>query len=343
MASSFFYRGLTSLTEESATGQISNAQSGPRKEIADDLNKRETTILFFGDMMLDRQVRKLISDNRSCSYPFSLVDPFLDGADLKIANLEGPITGNASVSLPNNGMRFTQPIECLSDLGSRFHGISLANNHIVDFGAAGFNESKKNLQMAGIGYFGDYNNSAGTYYIREVKGIKIALIGWNEFSRSGTGRVISDIERVRQEVDFVVVMPHWGEEYELLSGAAQKRTAEEFIKAGADLIIGAHTHVIQDIGEIDGKLVFYSLGNFVFDQYFQKDVTEGLAVSVTLEKTAVGLKAGYKLIPLKITTGSQPYVMDKIEAEVILERLSASPGVTDIMRAEIARGEINSD
>lgn len=343
MTSSFTYRELAPLRETSTLGQIDSAITDSKNEVAADLAERKVTILFFGDLMLDRRVRKLIGDNRSCAYPFSLIDPLIDGADIKVANLEGPITGNASESILTNGLKFTQPIECLSDLGSRFQVVSLANNHIQDFGHAGFLESKKNLQMAGIGYFGDYNNSSESYHIREVNGIKIAFVGWNEFSWTGTSRVILDIEKVRQKSDFVVVMPHWGEEYELTPKARQKKAAEEFVKAGADLIVGSHPHVIQDIGEINGRPVFYSLGNFVFDQYFRKEVTEGLAILATLKRDGSGIGASYKLIPIKITNSSQTHVMSDKEAATIFEKLAESSDVTDITRAEIVSGEINRD
>ncbi len=328
-------------------GQVSDAVNDEiRERIAKDLNGRETTIQFFGDMMLDRHVRALIDasgKDDSCDYPFSMIDPVIGTADLRVVNMEGPLTNNDSVSVKDNGLRFTQPMKCLIDIAQRFQVVDLANNHMYDFGSAGYAETKKNLTLAGIKYFGGYYNSPDTYYIKEINGFKIAFFGWNEAGGGGTKTVVADIKKVKEKelADFVVVMPHWGAEYKTIANDNQKKAAADFIGAGADLIVGSHPHVIQGAEDISGKPVFYSLGNFVFDQYFSKEVVSGLSVKLTLKRNKNGgVDSSYRLVPIAITQRSQPYETDGDEAKTVLKAISDnSPAATETFRVEIENGE----
>jgi poly-gamma-glutamate synthesis protein (capsule biosynthesis protein) len=98
---------------------------------------------------------------------------------------------------------------------------------------------------------------------------------------------LDEIVRLRPLVDYLVVFPHWGEEYKKKPHVEQIRLARAWSDAGADVIIGAHPHVIQQITRrttTDGRAVpiFYSLGNFIFDQYFSFDTTHGIAVEIEL-------------------------------------------------------------
>lgn len=328
-------------------GQVSDAVNDEvRERIAKDLNGRETTIQFFGDMMLDRHVRALIDDSDdkgSCDYPFSIIDPVLGKADLRVVNMEGPLTSNDSVSIKNNGMRFTQPMKCLIDIAERFQVIGLANNHMSDFGSAGYAETKRNLTLAGIKYFGDYYNSASTYYIKEINGYKIAFFGWNESGGGGTKTTVADIKKVKEKglADFIIVLPHWGVEYKTVANDNQRKAATDFINAGADLIVGSHPHVVQGAEQINGKPVFYSLGNFVFDQYFDEEVMKGLSIKLTLRRNKTeGIDSSYKLVPIKITKNSQPYEVDEDEAKKVFQTiLNDSPNATEIFKAELQNGE----
>ncbi len=327
------------------SAQVSESENDEvKRRISKDLNGRETTIQFFGDVMLDRHVRALIDENGGgCDYPFSIIDPALGMADLKVINLEGPLTNNESASIKNNGMRFTQPMRCLIDIANRFQVVSLANNHMMDFGSAGYAETKKNLTLAGVKYFGDYYNSGNTYYIKEINGFKIAFVGWHEFGGGGTKTTAADIRKIKEKglAEFVIVMPHWGEEYKTVANENQRIVAKAFVDAGADLIVGSHPHVIQGVEEIDGKPVFYSLGNFVFDQYFEENVMNGLSLTLTLKRDKNdGIEMSYKLTPIRITKNSQPYIMDMADAKLILKDISGYSDQTgDILKAELLNGK----
>ena len=117
--------------------------------------------------------------------------------------------------------------------------------------------------------------------------------------------------------NFLIVSLHWGEEYKLINSPAQQKLAHQIIKAGADLIIGHHPHVVQNIEKYQGKLIFYSLGNFIFDQYFSPDTQQGLAVGLEIYPD----KLVCRLFPLQINL-SQPVLMEKNKASEFLTQLA---------------------
>jgi poly-gamma-glutamate synthesis protein (capsule biosynthesis protein) len=116
---------------------------------------------------------------------------------------------------------------------------------------------------------------------------------------------------------FLIVLLHWGQEYQLKSSISQQSLSHKLIDEGADLIVGSHPHVVQEIEEYKGKLIFYSLGNFIFDQYFSKETQEGLAVGLEIYPE----KVIYRLFPIQSCL-SQPFLMEKEKAKEFLENLA---------------------
>jgi len=117
--------------------------------------------------------------------------------------------------------------------------------------------------------------------------------------------------------NFLIVSMHWGEEYKLINSPAQQSLAHRIIEAGADLIIGHHPHVVQNIEKYQEKLIFYSLGNFIFDQYFSTETQEGLAVGLEIHPD----KLVCRLFPLQINL-SQPVLMQQNKASKFLIQLA---------------------
>jgi len=117
--------------------------------------------------------------------------------------------------------------------------------------------------------------------------------------------------------NFLMVSLHWGEEYKLINSPAQQSLSHRIIKAGADLIIGHHPHVVQNIEKYQGKLIYYSLGNFIFDQYFSPDTQEGLAVGLEIHPDRLVCR----LFPLQINL-SQPVLMKQNKAREFLIQLA---------------------
>jgi len=254
------------------------------------------TILFGGDIMMDRGIRKL-GQQYGYDSLFASVTPMFKKADIVVANLEGPITSNPSKTLLSNGkitqlLEFTFDPETARALASAgIDNVNLANNHTLNFKAEGLAETKEYLSQAGIKFFGDPNNATSSEIAETKNDIPIAFVGYHEFS-SGLAPVLDTISKLSNQGYFVVVMPHWDTEYATTSSALTRAVARQMVSAGANIIVGTHPHVIQEHSYMGNVPVFYSIGNLLFDQYFSSDVTKGNIVELKLVraggKTSIG-------------------------------------------------------
>jgi len=161
--------------------------------------------------------------------------------------------------------------------------VNLANNHILDYGWEGAQETVSLLNSAGIYAvgIGSELHQACQPIIKEVKGVKLGFFGysltfpqqfWATDSTAGTcfpyeEFVYDQVQQLKKQVDWVIINCHWGKELQEIPQKYQIRLAHRLIKAGADFIIGHHPHVIQSVEVFQGKFVAYSLGNFVFGSY----------------------------------------------------------------------------
>lgn len=305
------------------------------------LTASELKILAFGDIMLDRNVFSKVKKMNDYTFPFLKVDDFLKDADFKIANLEGPITDFLSKAVTGGALSFTFSPKFIEPLKNRFNILSLANNHTLDRGEAGFSQTAGYLKNNNIIFFGSSDNRAeGISQIIEKNGIKIGVIGYNGLRGNYLNLVISKIKELKKNADFIIIYPHWGEEYKKLASTKQKQEAKTFIDNGADLIIGSHPHVMEPVEIYKNKIIFYSLGNFIFDQYFSRDTMEGLAVAIFLNKEDSQIVASYELYPYKINKDSQPELADKNNKERILKWLSENSLVAEAVKNKIKEGKI---
>jgi len=280
----------------------------PVKEKEKILPKDQLSLLFTGDIMLDRSVWLKTLEAGDYNHPFENLDYFFD-YDLRIGNLEGTITNFKSISNGTGGSRFffTFSPEFLEPLAKYFNIFDLANNHTLNFGYDGLKQTRDYLDEYGISYFGDpENDKENLSVIIEKNNIKIGLVGYHDLVVGGFENTLLEIERIRPLVDYLVVMPHWGTEYIIDKiNTSVKDKAHQIIDAGADVIIGTHPHVIQPTEEYNGKMIFYSLGNFIFDQYFSTDTQQGLNIAIFLEK-GDNIDAQYNILPIVINNDSQP-------------------------------------
>jgi poly-gamma-glutamate synthesis protein (capsule biosynthesis protein) len=329
-ASAFAWQGFTE-DHENLQAKISGA------EISPEIRKEKTaSIMFFGDIMLDRRVYNLAKESGDWGYPFKDTENLFGLADANVANLEGPITSFDSESAETNGMRFTINPSFVPELKKRFSALSLANNHTLDFGEEGLRQTKKNLSGGEITFFGDYENRGDNVSaVIAVNGVKLGLVGYHSLSGKNFNNAILDIKKLKETSDFVVVMPHWGNEYELFPSENQKNEARLFIDAGADAVIGGHPHVIQPAEIYKGKAIFYSLGNFVFDQYFSESVMKGLAIRLEIKMTEEGTKPEYEIIPIENNKLSQPTPMENGAAGTLIDLFAANSAVSDKIKEEI--------
>lgn len=248
----------------------------------------EAKILFVGDMFFDRYIRKVIDKNGgdfifSCSQTHN----FLKDYDLVVGNLEGPITENISQSIgsvvgsPENFI-FTFPTTIPELLvKNNVKLVNLGNNHLNNFGEQGIISTKKYLKGAGINYFGGLANDEPIYK-RSIGGKKISFVSYNQFGGDSKEKVAEKILNEKESGRLVIVYSHWGEEY-LPITKNMRDTATLFSKSGADFIIGSHPHIILPKELIGKTVVYYSLGNFIFDQYWNQEVTTGLVLGLDLK------------------------------------------------------------
>ncbi len=251
--------------------------------------EKVASFLFFGDLMLDRNVKKAIEKNSPDYLLKNLAgaeNRFFRGVDIFHANLEGPFANSRRATTKEIAFRF-DPVLIPTLKKYNFNIFDVANNHSLDMSVAGLNESKVNLKNANIDFYGDgYGIGKDAYLIKEVGGLKIGFVGFNDtYYPLDKLKIKAKIEEVKKQSDLVVVNIHWGQEYLFLkSNARQKDLAHLMIDAGADLIVGHHPHVIEEMEIYKNKPIFYSLGNFIFDQYFSPETQMGLAVGVVYKK-----------------------------------------------------------
>jgi poly-gamma-glutamate synthesis protein (capsule biosynthesis protein) len=252
-------------------------------------------------------------------YPFLKIDRLFDGADLVIGNLEGPITTRATHASPNGPLLFnfdpgSTPI--LKQIG--FSALSLANNHTYNQGKSGFTETKEHLKNAGLEVFGHPREVNANDVLKiQMHGHRYAFVGWNmiEVDDPATEALLALIRELDQSVDRIVVLPHWGAEYRSQT-TTQVESAHALIEAGADLIVGAHPHVVQGVEVFENRPILYSLGNFIFDQYWSEPTQEGLAVQVAWTEQSLTVT----FLPIDLHA-SQPHVADETIAARIMERI----------------------
>lgn len=304
------------LSEEQVIYLQSLLKNSEKKRLSEygDVYDETFTVAFFGDMMLDRHVRKWTRASaleNTFDYPFVRMNDVLDefvevggsrGIETIVVNAECPFTDNKSKTegISNAPLIFTCTPEYLESIkNANISVLSQANNHTQDFGTKGYNESLQNIKKAGLQAFGspEHGETNPVAYLEHPNTEqKIALVGFNQFSRitsiqHGIDVTTALITKEKNKGNFVIVMPHWGEEYQITPTNFQKNTAEKFALAGADLIIGSHPHVIGTADVISVKRngekylvpVYYSLGNFIFDQYFQPEVKEGQVLAVSFD------------------------------------------------------------
>lgn len=303
------------------------------------------SLLFFGDLMLDRHVKERIQ-GQNLDYLFEgfKKDNFdFNKYDFISANLEGAVTNNGDHYPPNNAYDFAFSPELIAKLKNyNFKVFNLANNHLSDQGERGITETRVNLEKMGFEFYGCPDGQASECSSAVVKAgdLKIGLAGfsmvYNLFSEEKAMAIITDL---KNKTDLVIVNVHWGVEYSHIFNKTQTETARQLIDAGADVIIGHHPHVVQGMETYKNKPIFYSLGNFIFDQYFSRDTQEELAVELRL---GADKQLGITLYPL-ISKQSQPSLMAGEQKKKYLEKIAGWSKVNRDLMEQIKRGEVVID
>jgi len=283
------------------------------------------TLEFVGDVMLARSVEQYIT-LYGTEYPFAKVGDLLSNNDLLIGNFEGTVREKENIE-GTNVMNFdTTPgnVSMLAEQG--FDLLSLSNNHADDYGRATTEFTRTTITNAGIAPFGDAWDGAKFVAHKTVNGITFAFIGYHAFNETTAG-IVEAIKLEKSTGNFVIVMPHWGVEYQHNPSSSQILAAHQFIDAGADAIIGGHPHVIETVETYKNVPIVYSLGNFLFDQDFSEATKSAVAVRLTVEADKLTLK----FEPLYLEK-RQMMPANAEKAKQMLETLGVPTGILQISR-----------
>ncbi len=235
-------------------------------------------LLFTGDIFLDRGIDRISQNSElKFEYPFSGLQTLeRNNYDAWMGNLECPVTDKQSTKKDKEVyLRFSCKPEYLKELAKYFDVVSLANNHTDNMGEEGFQNTKKYLEKSGIKYFGSYDQRKDEICkvvdIKNKENISIPIVfcGYHGVYKLPTQKEIDEIKKYSNKY-IVVVYPHQGQEYTFKGNTYQKLIYRKFIDAGADVVIGSHPHVVENVEIYKGKYIFYSLGNFIFDQTWSK-------------------------------------------------------------------------
>ena len=283
--------------------------------------KTAMTMSFTGDIMMHYAVKncaKRHSDSPThvhtaggFNWLFSKVSPLISAADFAVGNMEFPV----SPPFIQNEFIFNCPPQVIPSLAqSGFDAVTLANNHMLDQGNKGLLNTFDFLEKSKLPYFGAARTekTAREGMLFEKNGIRVRVLSYTgilNYSYPANppftinrlderDKLMADIAAARKDCDILIVQPHWGTEYVTSPNADQRELYRAMINAGADLVIGHHPHVLQDIEGVtapDGRrcAIFYSLGNFICNQDYSFPVAESkdrlsirdtIAVLLTFEK-----------------------------------------------------------
>jgi poly-gamma-glutamate synthesis protein (capsule biosynthesis protein) len=291
-------------------------------------NPQDPTVrlMFSGDVTLSDHFEEVVGTDYT--RPFAAMNEYRQ-ADLSMVNLENPLT-KATIAMPNKQFNFKANPDSVKVLTSGgVDLVSLANNHSMDFEADGLKETLSTLDAAGIQYVGAGKDltEARRPKIIDVKGQRIAYLAyWGEeygaeANKAGVNsieeaRIAEDIKAIRDQVDWIVVNFHWGQELAEVPADWQVKLGHFTIDQGADVIVGHHPHVLQGAEIYKGRPIAYSLGNFIFGGNSRTDYdTAVMQVSLKDKQMKV------EFLPVEVT-GYQPKVVQGDRAATILSRLT---------------------
>lgn len=289
-----------------------------KEEIAKEDKKKprikKVKLKAFGDIMAHMVQIQYAQNKGGGDYDFTdqftYLKDFIEDSDIAIGNYET----TTNPDLPYAGFpRFNAPAAYLRDLkDTGFDIVSTANNHSMDTELEGVLSTMDSAKEAGLDYVGSFKDKTERILYKEVKGIKFAFLAYTYGCNGRENLVIpreevenlaylSDEEQIKKDikrakasgVDFIVVYPHWGIEYQSMPNETQTRLGRNMIEWGADLVIGNHPHVVEPVELYEAKdgregLIAYALGNFISYQNYENNkdirVEHSLALEIDLEK-----------------------------------------------------------
>ncbi|MCC2707654.1 CapA family protein [Intestinibacter bartlettii] len=269
-----------------------------------------------GDMMLGRSITNKGSKNNYKNM-FSGVSDLWKDSDYVAGNLECVLLDNASDYEKNDKEIHinaeTKTANVLKENG--FTLVSLANNHLADFKAKGVVNTLDTLDKVGLKHVGAGRNltEAAEYDMQEINGVKIATIAVSDIipkdfaardSKAGilttkTLKYYQAVKDASEKADLVIANIHWGVEYGMTETEAQQQLARNLINWGVDVVIGSHPHVLQPVEKYGDGIIFYSMGNFVFDQGWSR-TKDSMVLNYYVDEDG---NCSFEITPIRIKDG----------------------------------------
>ena len=341
-----FVSGLEQGTSEIQTQQTVKAEPKPVSI--------KSNSLFTGNTFWGRNINQwsMASDLKT-AYPFSRLNEFhRDQYDAWVTGLECPTVAGFSqtVAQEEATLSFNCSPDYLPEAAKWFTAVSLANNHTDNRGVEGFTETQQQLDKNGIQYFGHYDPEVledacdvmsypvtVTYDNGSVKkqSFPVALCGYHGVFKIPSQASLSQMEKYSKLMP-VIAMPHSGAEYTAIPDQIKTDSYRSMIDHGADMVLGDHPHWIQSTEAYNGKLVVYSMGNFMFDQQGNREVTSSGAIRVMMTSNAASPGSLTKWLALGETCASyHDTCLEEAEAQK-LEKLplNYSFGVVGVSTAD---------
>jgi poly-gamma-glutamate capsule biosynthesis protein CapA/YwtB (metallophosphatase superfamily) len=276
----------------------------------------EFTLAVAGDVHFTGRTAALLRDPATAFGPLA---PVLQGADLALLNLETAVTERGTPE-PKE-FHFRAPASAYAAVrAAGVDAVSLANNHVLDYGRVGMFDTLDAATAAGMPVFGAGRDAASAYapWLVTVRGTRLAVLGLSQITtladtwgarddRPGValsfdvGRVRAAVAAARAQADVVVVFNHWGPEGVSCPSQRQKDLTAVLVQAGVDIIVGAHAHVLQGVGWSGRTFVAYGMGNFVW--YGTSRSTETGVLMLTVRGRSV---VGWSLVPAVVSASGQP-------------------------------------
>lgn len=294
---------------------------------------QQVTLAFAGDVRFGGELARRLEEDPDTA--LAAVAPLLQGADLAVVNLETAITERGTPA-PKR-FTFRAPATALDALrGAGVDVANMANNHGLDYGPQSLTDAltasaERGFPLIGIGATED---EAYRPFVTEIHGQRIAVLGatqvldgvlvepWSATDARGglasakrVERLVAEVEKTRAVADVVVVFLHWGVELDTCPTVSQQTLAGRLVAAGADVVVGGHSHRLQGAGRLDEALVAYGLGNFAFNAMSPDGARSGV-----LEVVLTGRRIDdYRWRPARIGNG----IPVPLEGEEATEEIAA--------------------
>ena len=282
----------------------------------------DTTLGSTDDLRKRDDCFERVAEERGYGWFFSGLSALFGTDDMTLVNFEGTLT--EATKKNEKLFNFKGPAEYtdILTLGS-VEAVNIANNHTKDYGDQGYLDTLDNLRAAGLTVSG-----AGELGVFEKDGVKVGMTGYSFPYRNGEKDISSDVKALREMgCQIVIASFHWGSEYRDDFTAEQRSIGRAALRAGADIVVGHHPHIVQGVEAYQDSYILYSLGNLVFGGNVDPDDRDALAARLTFtvyEDHAEGMEM--TLVPLRLTelqkgTDYRPVIASGEEAKKILSRV----------------------